>query len=157
MCDKISIANILIEFIDTYLWIDLNVILFNRIALPIMKYEIKYENRWTILFSSNWCSFFRKNLKFILKVTGSHKKWNIFMIKLYYIYYIIRCTTLFPPFFVDIRGFIVKNWLYIYDSKYCPSQATTFSHLSGSVRIPRRKNCSSFEAIHVSFQFLTSS
>ena len=45
-----------------------------------------------------------------------------------------------PPFFSEIRGFIVKNWLYIYDSKYCPSLATTFSHLSGSVRIPRRKN-----------------
>ena len=37
-------------------------------------------------------------------------------------------------------------WLYIYDSKYCPSLATTFSYLSSSVRIPRRKNWSSFEA-----------
>jgi len=26
----------------------------------------------------------------------------------------------------------LKNWLYIYDSKYCSSLATTFSHLSGS-------------------------
>ena len=60
-------------------------------------------------------------------------------------------------FFSEIRGFIVKNWLYIYDSKYCPSLATTFSHLSGSVRIPRRKNWSSFEAIHESIQFFTSS
>jgi len=41
--------------------------------------------------------------------------------------------------FSEIQGFIVKNWLYIYDSKYCPSLATTFSHLSGSERIPRRK------------------
>ena len=41
---------------------------------------------------------------------------------------IIRCTTLLPPFFSEIRGFIVKNWLHIYDSKYCPSLATTFSH-----------------------------
>ena len=32
-----------------------------------------------------------------------------------------------------------KN-LYIYDSKYCPSLATTFFHLSGSVRIPHQKN-----------------
>ena len=32
--------------------------------------------------------------------------------------------------FSEIRGFIVKNWLYIYDSKYCPSLATTFFHLS---------------------------
>ena len=63
----------------------------------------------------------------------------------------------FRRFFSEIRGFIVKNWLYIYDSKYCPSLATTFSHLSGSARIPRRKNWSSFEAIHESIQFFTSS
>ena len=25
----------------------------------------------------------------------------------------IRCTTLFPPFFSEIRGFIVKNWLHL--------------------------------------------
>jgi len=49
----------------------------------------------------------------------------------------IRCTTLLPQFLVDIRGFIVKHWLYIYDSKYCPSLATTFSHLSGSIRESR--------------------
>jgi len=54
----------------------------------------------------------------------------------------------FRDFFSEIRGFIVKNWLYIYDSKYCPSLATTFSHLSSRIRIPRRKNWSSFEAIH---------
>jgi len=64
---------------------------------------------------------------------------------------------LLPPFFSEIRGFIVKNWLYIYDSKYCSSLATTFSHLSGSVQIPCRKNWSSFEAIHESIQFFTSS
>jgi len=27
----------------------------------------------------------------------------------------------FRHFFSEIRGFIIKNWLYIYDSKYCPS------------------------------------
>ena len=59
------------------------------------------------------------------------------------LYICIRCTTLLPPFFSEIRGFIVKNWLYIYDSKYCPSLASTFSHLSGSVRILRRKKWSS--------------
>jgi len=32
--------------------------------------------------------------------------------------YTIRCTTLLPPFFSEIRGFIVKNWLYIYDSSW---------------------------------------
>jgi len=35
----------------------------------------------------------------------------------------------FRRFFSEIRGFIVKNWLYIYDSKYCPSLTTTFSLL----------------------------
>ena len=73
------------------------------------------------------------------------KELNTLLEKYYTIFfmtikYYIRCTTLLPPFFSEIRGFIVKNWLYIYDSKYCPSLATTFSHLSGSVRIPRRKN-----------------
>jgi len=53
-------------------------------------------------------------------------------IYIYYIYIYIRCTALLPPSSSDIRGFIVKNWLYIYDSKYCPSLAITFSHLSGS-------------------------
>ena len=43
---------------------------------------------------------------------------------------VIKCTILLPPLFSEIRGFIVKNWLYIYDSKYCPSLATIFSHLS---------------------------
>jgi len=74
-----------------------------------------------------------------------------------YIYIYIRCTTLLPPLFSEIRGFIIKNWLYIYDSKYCPSLVTTFSYLSGSVRILCRKNWSSFEAIHESIQFFTSS
>ena len=41
--------------------------------------------------------------------------------------YNFASAVFFPKFF------IVKNWLYIYDSKYCPSLATTFSHLSGSV------------------------
>ena len=46
--------------------------------------------------------------------------------------YILRVQLCFRRFFSEIRSFIVKNWLYIYDSKYCPSLATTFSHLSGS-------------------------
>ena len=32
-------------------------------------------------------------------------------------------------------------------SKYCPSIAITFFHLSVSIRIPPRKNASSFEAV----------
>ena len=97
--------------------------------------SLSFFNRQEFIFNKSWA----KELNRINK-------------KLY-----IRCTTLFPPFFSEIRGFIVKNWLYIYDSKYCPSLATTFSHLSGSVRIPRRKNLSSFEAVHESIQFFTSS
>jgi len=43
------------------------------------------------------------------------------------------------------------------DGQYCPSLATTFSHLSDSVRIPHRQNWSSFDAIHESIQFFISS
>ena len=61
----------------------------------------------------------------------------------------IRCTTLLSPFFIKIWGFILKKWLPIYDSKYCPLLATTFFHLFGNCRIPSRKNDASFEAIHM--------
>jgi len=65
----------------------------------------------------------------------------------------IMCTTLLSPFFFrHWRLYCKKNCLYIYDSKYCLFLTIIFSHFSGSVR----KNCSSFEAIHVSIQFLTS-
>ena len=33
---------------------------------------------------------------------------------------ILSVQLCFRRFFSEIRGFIVKNWLYIYDSKYCP-------------------------------------
>jgi len=46
---------------------------------------------------------------------------------------------LLPPFYFPKFEALLKNWLYIYDSKYCPSLATTFSHLLGSVPIPREK------------------
>lgn len=62
----------------------------------------------------------------------------------------ICCTILF---FSKIWGFTVKNCLYIYNSKYCPSLATTCFHLSGSIRIPRRKNWLAFETIHKSIDF----
>jgi len=63
---------------------------------------------------------------------------QVFLIRLTrMLFYILGVQLCFRRFFSEIRGFIVKNWLYIYDSKYCPSLATTFSHLSGSVRIPR--------------------
>jgi len=70
------------------------------------------------------------------------------------ILYILGVQLCFRRFFSEIRDFIVKNWLYIYDSKYCPSLATTFSHLSGSIRILRRKNWSSFEPITNRSNFL---
>ena len=50
--------------------------------------------------------------------------------------------------------FIVKERNFMFYSKCCPLLATTFSHLSGSIRIPRQKNTSFLEAIHESTQFL---
>ena len=76
-----------------------------------------------------------------------------------YIFYLTElintnwCTTLLPPFIPKIWGFIDKKWLSIYDSKYCPSLATTFFHLSGNCRIPSRKNDASFGAIHEAIHF----
>ena len=67
---------------------------------------------------------------------------------------LIRCTNNFPPFFIKNWAFIVKERNLIFYSKHGPSLATTFSYLSGSIRIPRRKNTLSFEAIHESTQFL---
>ena len=60
----------------------------------------------------------------------------------------IRCTTLLPPFYLKIWGFIHKKVLPIYDLKYFPSLATTFFHHSCNCRIPSRKSDVSFEAIH---------
>ena len=61
---------------------------------------------------------------------------------------------MFRPFFIKKWEFIVKERNLMFYSKYCPSLATTFSHLSDSIRTPRQKNDSSFEAIHDSTQFL---
>ena len=58
--------------------------------------------------------------------------------------------------FLSKIGHLLKE-RYLMFSKYYPSLATTFSHLSGSIRIPRRKNASSFKAIHESTQFFVSS
>ena len=87
---------------------------------------------------------------------NSNIYFQIFKSLLWYIFECIRCTTLLPPFFPKIWGFILKKWLPIYNSKYCPSLATTFFHLSGNRRIPSRKNVASFEAIHELIHFLTS-
>ena len=67
----------------------------------------------------------------------------------------IRCTTLLLLSSPKNWGFILKKWLPIYDSKYCPSPATTFFHLSVNCWIPSRKNDASFEAIHESIHFFT--
>ena len=48
----------------------------------------------------------------------------------------------------------MQKWLQIDHSKYYPSLATTFSHLSGNRWIPRQKNDTSFEASHKSTYFL---
>ena len=58
--------------------------------------------------------------------------YKMFIIYTYFQFNILDVQLCFRRFFSEIRGFIVKNWLYIYDSKYCPSLATTFSHLSGT-------------------------
>ena len=68
-----------------------------------------------------------------------------------------RGTNKFVRFFLEIWGFIVKNRLQCNHSKYCPSLATTFSHLSGNLRIPSRKNDVGFDAIHESTHFSVSS
>ena len=69
----------------------------------------------------------------------------------------IRSINKFPPFLIKNWAFIVKERYMMFYSKYCPLLATTFFYLSGSIRIPRQKNASSFEAIHESTQFLVSS
>ena len=66
----------------------------------------------------------------------------------------IRCTNKFPPFLIINWVFIVKERNLMFYSKYWPPLDTTFPHLSGSIRIPRRKNTSSFKVIHKSTLFL---
>ena len=66
----------------------------------------------------------------------------------------IGCTNKFPSFFIKNWAFIVKERNLMFFSKYFPSLATTFSHLSVRIRIPRQKNASSFEANHEWTQFL---
>jgi len=51
-----------------------------------------------------------------------------------HIYIYIRCTTLHPPFFFRNSRLYCKKLVI-----HCPSLATTFSHLSGSIRIPCEK------------------
>ena len=48
----------------------------------------------------------------------------------------------------------MKERYIMFYSMWWPSLAITFSHLSGSMWIPRQKNASSFEAIQSSIQFL---
>jgi len=130
---------------------------FLRYLSDIIKYIMVSNNKVNAKFVYKFIYIFENNILIIINnmfiiIKNSKIKSNIILL------FNIRYTTSLPPFFSEIRGFfIVKNWLYIYDSKYYPSLATTFSHLSDSVRIPRRKNWSSFEAIHESIQFFTSS
>jgi len=62
----------------------------------------------------------------------------------------------FSLFFCKNCGFIVKKLYNVFYSKYCPSLTIIFSHLSGSIRILRRKKLAFFEAIHESIHFLVS-
>lgn len=50
-------------------------------------------------------------------------------------------------FFSKVESFIVENWYCIFNSKYWPSFAITFAHLSGILRTPRPKNAGSFKEI----------
>ena len=71
---------------------------------------------------------------------------------------IVLCVQIsFRVFFWWFWSFIQRNWYNVCYLKYCPSLSTIFDHLSGSIRIPRFKNSSSFEAIQESTQFLASS
>ena len=70
--------------------------------------------------------------------------------------YIIEACINFEGLFCKITALFLKKWLPVNHSKYCPYSATTFFHLSGSIRIPRRKNDSSSETIHESIHFLVS-
>ena len=49
-----------------------------------------------------------------------------------------------PEFFYRKYTFIVWKWLKIFYSKYCPSLAIHFSHLSGNWWMPRQKKLSLF-------------
>jgi len=96
--------------------------------------SVVWSRRRLVFHSPRWISNFYFSAR--TEVVKASEKNRAFII---IIIIIIRCTTLLPPFFSEIRGFIVKNWLYTFMIQ-SPSLATTFSHLSGSVRIPRRKN-----------------
>ena len=66
----------------------------------------------------------------------------------------ITCTNKFPTIFIVNWALTVKERNLMFYLNYCRSLATTFSHLSVSIRVPRLKNASYFEAIHESTQFL---
>ena len=57
-------------------------------------------------------------------------------------------------FFTKSNVFIFNNYKETCHWMYCPSLATIFSHLSGSIWIPLQKNATSFEANHESTHFL---
>ena len=60
-----------------------------------------------------------------------------------------------PEFLYGKYMFIVWKWLKMFYSKYCPSLAIHFSHLSGNWWMSRQKNCRSFEANQSSSHFRT--
>ena len=112
-----------------------------------------------ICYPSNWCS--ECHLQEHLTVKWQEKNlthvfWVLTDTKHVFNWYINRGTNKFVRFFLEIWGFIVKNRLQCYHSKYCPSLATTFSHLSVNL-ILSWKNDVDFDAIHESTHFSDSS
>ena len=62
----------------------------------------------------------------------------------------------FSRFFYKIKTLFKMQGTKTFELKYCPSLETTFSHLPGSIWIPRRKNDTSLEAIQESIHFFSS-
>ena len=101
------------------------------------------RSAWVNIFALNFSNSEKMHSRLtgyiVLKSISNWKQRNEKQVEVFCWIYTIKCTTLLPPFFLKIWGFILKKWLPIYDSKYCPSLATTFFYLFGNFRIPSRK------------------
>ena len=89
-----------------------------------------------------------------LKVVISHSVLTFLTVTLLNSYN-TRYVNMKAEFLYRKYTFIVWKLLKIFYSKYCPSLAVYFSHLSGNWWMPRQKNCRSFEANQSSSHFRT--
>ena len=48
-------------------------------------------------------------------------------------------------FYPKFWGIIMRKWLHIFYSKYCPSLATAFDYISGNLQISSRKSNGTFD------------